>query len=283
MTPHPESPAALAGRTLFAPIAAWLARFDGPRLPDATALTALLREAAPRAQTASGHALRFEHAEVADSYEAHIDASGRVPTRRDDWHDFFNALSWCAWPLAKAALNAAHAREIAARHVAGPAGRGPRRDALTQFDECGMVVTSCDPTILDGLAAHAWEKVLWRRRDALPENTAFTVFGHASWDALRAPFVGLCAKTLYRLVAPTWFTLDARTRAEDTDRWLAAQLADPQVLTSPRVLRPLPLLGIPGVTPDNESPAYYRDTRQFRPARAGAVSSPSRPLPEAAR
>ncbi len=283
MTPHPESPAALAGRTLFAPIAPWMARFDGPRLPDAAALTALLREAVPQAQTGSGHALRFEHADVADGYEAHIDASGRVPTRRDDWHDFFNALSWCAWPLAKAALNAAHAHEITARHAAGLTGRGPRRDALTQFDECGMVVTSCDPAILNGLATHAWEEVFWRRRDALPASTAFMVFGHASWDALRAPFVGLCAKTLHRLVAPAWFALDARARSEDTDRWLAAQLANPKMLTTPRLLRPLPLLGIPGVTPESESRAYYRDTSQFRPARPGAVSSPSQPLPEAAR
>jgi len=29
----------------------------------------------------------------------------------------------------------------------------------------------------------------------------------------------------------------------------------------------LPLLGIPGVTPENADPAYYDDTWQFRPGR----------------
>ena len=33
--------------------------------------------------------------------------------------------------------------------------------------------------------------------------------------------------------------------------------------------RPLPLLGIPGATAENENPAYYDDVRQFRPARRG--------------
>ena len=36
----------------------------------------------------------------------------------------------------------------------------------------------------------------------------------------------------------------------------------------PRDFAPLPLLGMPGATPDNEFPAYYDDTRQFRPLRA---------------
>ena len=35
----------------------------------------------------------------------------------------------------------------------------------------------------------------------------------------------------------------------------------------PRELQPLPLLGLPGVTRDNENPDYYADTWQFRPGR----------------
>ena len=35
----------------------------------------------------------------------------------------------------------------------------------------------------------------------------------------------------------------------------------------PRDWQPLPLLGIPGATADNERSEYYDDRRQFRPAR----------------
>ena len=33
------------------------------------------------------------------------------------------------------------------------------------------------------------------------------------------------------------------------------------------------LLGIPGVTPENEDPAYYEDTYQFRPGRSAGKDS----------
>ena len=38
-------------------------------------------------------------------------------------------------------------------------------------------------------------------------------------------------------------------------------------LRHPRDLQPLPLLGIPGLTPESEDPAFYEDTWQFRPGR----------------
>lgn len=268
MNPPPETPASHADRRLFEPIAHLLRRFDAAALPDVARLNALLHEVVPGTTTASGKPVRFDTgAPPLEGYEAHIHDTGAVPTRSNDWHDFFNALSWCVWPRTKAALNAAHVREVAARRSAGIAGRGALRDALTQFDECGLLVISCDPDILALLAAHAWQEVFWRQRARLAGNTAFLVFGHGSWEQLRSPFVGLCAKTLQRSVAPEWFDLPQPARQAEADAWLAGRIASGDLLTRPRALRPLPLLGIPGVTPDNETADYYLDTRQFRPAR----------------
>ena len=50
------------------------------------------------------------------------------------------------------------------------------------------------------------------------------------------------------------------------DALLAADLSSGRDL-APNDLQPLPLLGIPGVTPENADPAYYDDTWQFRPGR----------------
>lgn len=261
------SPAALAGLTLFEPIAGLLARFPFARLPDAAALTALLAEVAPAAVAGSGLPIRFTLPPAGDiAYEAHIHATGQVPTRADDWHDFFNALAWCVWPTSKAACNAQHLREQQARHAAGLPGRGPLRDALTQFDECGIVVVSSDPAIPAHLARHEWEAAFWHRRQRLADTTRFLVFGHGSWDQLRAPFVGLCAKALYRVVEPGWLALPDAERQRDTDAWLADRLTRQPFGKAD--LFPLPLLGVPGVTSASESPDYYRDTRQFRPLRA---------------
>lgn len=267
MTSADHSPAALVGRALFEPIAPWLTRFGAPGVPDRAALNALLDELAPAACSGGGERIRFVPAAAdASGYEAHIFAHGEVPTRECDWHDFFNALAWCTWPRTKAWLNRLHVEEMSTRAAAGLGGRGPRRDALTQFDECGIVVVSADAEIPALLAAHAWEEVFWRRRARLRATTRFLVFGHGSWDQLRAPFFGLCAKAVYRVVEPGWLALPAPEALADTDAWLAAQLRAGFAALSPRSLSPLPLLGIPGVTADSERAEYYRDPRQFRPA-----------------
>lgn len=258
------TPAALAGRPLFEPIADLLARFPHA-LPDWAALDALLANTALGALAGSGAPIHFvpPHPE-ADGYEAHIHATGAVPTRANDWHDFFNALAWCVWPAAKSACNRLHLREIARHKAAGESGRGPLRDALTQFDECGMVVVTCDAQLAEQLAAHQWETVFWQQRARLTETTRFLVFGHGTWDALRAPFFGLCAKAQYRVVDAAWFDQAAHVHQRDTDAWLADRLLTPPF--DKTHLHPLPLLGIPGVTAASECADYYRDTRQFRPA-----------------
>ncbi|NMG42833.1 DUF3025 domain-containing protein [Aromatoleum toluvorans] len=275
MTAGPDTPAAFAARPLFEPIAALLGRFKAPTLPGTAQLDALLREVAPDAASGGERLIRFIPPPAHPfAYEEHIFATGEVPTRADDWHDFFNALAWCVWPRAKAACNILHRRERDTRIAAGLPGRGPRRDALTQFDECGIVVVSSNPEIPALLAAHEWEEVFWARRARLIETTRFLVFGHGTWDQLREPFFGLCGKALYRVVDVGWLALPAAERQAETDAWLAAQLLDAGLLRAPRELAPLPLLGIPGVTPENESVAYYRDTRQFRSKRV-PVEQPS--------
>ena len=262
------SPAALAGLPLFESITGLLARFPFERLPDAAALTALLAEVAPDATAGSGLPIRFTLPPAGDiAYEQLIHATGQVPTRADDWHDFFNALAWCVWPTSKAACNGLHLCEQQAREAAGLPGRGPLRDALTQFDECGIVVVSTDPQIPALLARHEGEDAFWRHRQRLDDTTRFLIFGHGSWDQLRAPFVGLCAKALYRVVEPGWLDMPDADRQRETDVWLAARLT--RQAFGKADLFPLPLLGVPGVTPDNAAPEYYRDTRQFRPLRAG--------------
>jgi hypothetical protein len=260
-------PAAYADRPLFAPIAGLLARFPGV-LPGVDSLTTLLREQAPDAASGSGQPVRFilPPADL-PAYEQHIHATGEVPTRAGDWHDFFNALAWCVWPQTKSACNALHLREQQARAAAGLTGRGPVRDALTQFDECGIVVISTDPHIPALLAAHEWEAAFWQHRAQLIATTRFLIFGHGSWDSLRQPFFGLCAKAVYRVVEAGWLTLPATQQQTEADTWLAQRLTDSQHPFGKADLSPLPLLGIPGVTPASEAPAYYRDTRQFRPRR----------------
>ena len=267
-----KRPADYAGRVLFEPLAPLLRGFD--TLPAPAALNDALRptemDAPPLPRFVAAETLSYP------SYEGHVAHHGEVPTRSHDWHDFFNALAWRIWPRSKAALNRAHIAALAARPPGAPRCR--RRDALTQFDECGLLVVSHDARILDGLAHHAWHEVFVHARAGLAHSTRFLVFGHALWDQLRAPFHGLCAKTLHHQVLPTWFAQDTATQYADLDAWLATQILDPACITPPRQLYPLPALGIPGVTPESEEPEYYDDERQFRRRRLTHERAPPQPV-----
>ncbi len=255
----PDLPAPF-GAPLFFPLAEWLARLPGQ--PDSAALAALVAEAGLR--TESGQPLSLvPPPEDSEGYEARIWRCGQVETRPDNWHDFFNGLVWLAFPRAKAALNARHARAMA--EMPGE-GRGTVRDAMTHFDECGLVVVSADPSLLQLIRDFQWTELFWQRRAELASAMAFYVFGHATYESLLQPFRGLTAKAVLYEVDAAWLAQSVAQQRADIDRRLAGELAAGRY-ASPRELQPVPLMGLPGLTPDNERADYYADTWQFRPGR----------------
>ncbi|AXE32577.1 DUF3025 domain-containing protein [Chromobacterium phragmitis] len=231
--------------------------------PDQAGYDALLAAArARRAPLPLG--LRFVLGLEPDAYyETHIGDTGEVPTRAGNWHDWFNALAWLAWPQAKAALNRRHIRAIAR----GEAKRGPLRDAATLFDECGVIVAVSDSLLGRTLDDMRWHELfLARRRDWGRRIAAFTL-GHALMETGLAPHIGWCGKALIVDVEEDFFGRDEDEQTARLDAELAARLDDDAFLASPRALCPLPLLGIPGWWPDNESPAFYDNADYFRPTR----------------
>ena len=83
----------------------------------------------------------------AAEYETHIYETGQVPTRQESWHDVFGALVWSMFPKSKAVINELHyldlkqQNELAQQSDAKPA-RSSLRNALTLFDECGVVLVT---------------------------------------------------------------------------------------------------------------------------------------------
>lgn len=252
---------ALAAQVLFEPLAPWLAQLSGTAPPSLESLNRFLLAAATPPLSGGGAPVRFVAATTARiAYEAHIFRTGCVPTRPGNWHDAFNALVWLAFPRAKAALNAAH---VQAR---SPSARGPRRDALTHLDECGVIVTAEDASLLDLLRGFRWKALFWKRRSEVERKLRCFIFGHATCEHLLAPFRGLTGKAVLYAVPPGWHAGSWEGQFADLDARLAADLAD-GFPARPRDLQPLPLLGIPGVVAGNAKPDYYDDEFQFRPGR----------------
>jgi Protein of unknown function (DUF3025) len=223
---------------------------------------ALSAEARSRSvATASGLPIEFVAPDAAGNtaYEAHIAATGRVPTR-DNAHDLFNALIWLAFPLTKAALNARQADELARNGVRGM--RGPVRDAATLIDESGLLLAA-DFDACAALARLDWPWLFDAQRARWGGEWRPFAFGHALIEKLLAPYKRLTAVVVCLPLA------DATVARIDR---LAAHWVRHAAL-APALLAHLPVLGIPGWWAGNETSAFYADATVFRLARGGEAGA----------
>lgn len=143
---------------------ACFARARAARFPDEPA-----RRFAMAAPKSGRRKKRSAPVDVRRSYDGRITLDHEVPTRVSDVHDFCNFLAWLAFPRTKRAI---HERQFAAlerwiepgsRRI--PGARTREQDALTLFDEGGVVI--CGQTAL-------------LREDAeLPSGVVALAFGHA--------------------------------------------------------------------------------------------------------
>jgi hypothetical protein len=257
---------ALARSPWFASVRLVLERLPAERFPTIEDLNGLARGCEVR--SGGGAALAFAlpaagPGMAARDYEERIFSTGEVPTRPGSWHDLFNALAWLAFPRTKAVLNALHHAELA-RRGDGPV-RGTARDVATLFDEGGVVVACAAPELARLLAGFEWKRLFWEARADVARSMRFLVFGHAILERALAPFKGVTAKAL--VVDVPRDRLDDAALVDRLDAAAAAHFARPDSVASTRTLQPLPVLGIPGWTPENDAPGFYDDPAVFRAGR----------------
>lgn len=196
------------------------------------------------------------------SYEAFIAKYAQVPTRERNWHDLFNALVWRQFPRTKAALNQLHMADIE-KH--GAKHRTPRRHRITHFDECGVILAYADPRIPCALREHRWHDAMVECREAWGQQIQAFVFGHANYEMLLRPYIGLTGKWLGVEVAPGFFALDEGQQRRELDQALFHQLVAEDCLAGRGALHPLPLLGVPLWWAGNADPAFYDNQAYFQP------------------
>jgi hypothetical protein len=200
-------------------------------------------------RTESGRPVRFVPPGTRDAYyEIKVHQTGRVETRPDSPHDYFNALAWLAFPRTKARINAMHAAEIPREG----GRRGRLRDLLTIVDEGGALVQCDDPKLLALLAERRWKALFWTERAAVLSRMRIVVLGHAALEKALEPWPGIACKAI---IAPP---------ACDPDAHLHAWLGSLAPGASPRALGPIPVFGYPGWHPCSEHAAFYEDRRYFR-------------------
>ena len=191
-------------------------------------------------------------------YEAHIHATGQVPTRHN-LHDFFNALIWLHFPATKRMLNQLQAREIH-RHPSRNL-RGEQRDAATLFDENAAIFVSRKPSMTTLLAQRQWNTLLLADATRFHAECQVILFGHALLEKLIQPYKSITAH-----VWPLHFhDLESEDRGQ-----LSLPLLDEVVATMvapgfvSRDFHHLPILGVPGWW-QGQDEAFYADASVFRP------------------
>lgn len=239
-------------------------------LPDPEALNALLSQLPSRPVTGSGCEIRFVAESAAQGpYELQVFHTGCVPTRRGNWHDFFNALAWMTYPRTKAKLNAMHATLIPTEN---PRRRSRLRDLATLIDEGGAVVAISDPGLEALVRAYRWIDLFWLQRETLRRRMRIMVLGHALLDMSRNPWPGLTPKVMFMLLPADLpgDLPDEAALAGGADAHAAAFLAALPPEATPRDLPPMPVFGYPDWFPGSSTRAFFEDTRYFRPLRKPA-------------
>lgn len=159
--------------------------------------------------------------DLAELYDGRIALRRQVPCLDASYHDLFNALVWAAFPRSKRALHARQFRALQCRWRPGatrlPNRRTPEQDALTIFDEGGVVVLGAPE---HGLGA------------ALDQASLRVVpFGHAVME--HVCFEAAPVRAAVLLLDVHGVGASGRELFEAVDRALAPRLADEAQLSAP--------------------------------------------------
>jgi len=260
-------------RPWFAQVAARGMRWQQAALCSASdQLREMNADAASTAQT-TGRGKRLAFIPQADlppdtAYEAHIAATGCVPTRHN-LHDFFNALMWFQYPRIKAALSARGSAAVDAFGV-GPT-RGGMRDALTLFDENAVLFACAERELSTALRSFDWKALFIDNRAAWGERCEVRCFGHALLEKLVTPYKACTGHAWIVDVPFAYFSWTRAARDAFLDENVARALIDGSEFSG-KMFAPLPVLGIPGWWAENEKPSFYDDAAVFRSGRRSGMA-----------
>lgn len=194
-----------------------------------------------------------------EQYEQRVYLKGELQTRTENWHDFFNALVWLRFPETKKALNHLHYQQSLNR----PKGsnRTTLENRITQFDECGAVIISDEEALLELVRNHQWKTLFIENRKAFSTSLKCIVFGHAIYEKALNPYIGMtchCILLNSKDISATANIADYQA----IDHYIAEHWL--KVLSNaPKRLSPYPLLGAPGLWPD-QSERFYNNKNYFR-------------------
>lgn len=196
-----------------------------------------------------------------DNYEASIYLRGELRTRDNNWHDFFNLMMWYTFPNIKAVINKWQYKKLSARDIHAP--RSHAENLLTQLDEGGIIIVSSNSHLINLIKHYDWKTLFWQHQSSLKTQMDFCLIGHAIYEKLLNPWVGISCPALLFEVPPSYFHLHIAKRAAYLDDLAATYLDNDTWHVYCPKLRSTPILGIPGWYAPNIEEAFYDNKKYF--------------------
>lgn len=197
-----------------------------------------------------------------EQYEPRIFLKGEVLTRPNRWHDFFNMLIWLSFPRIKSSINSLQYHAMSARNNSGKQ-RTALENALTLFDENGIIIVSSDEQLLQLIKDFRWKDLFWIHRQKVTENLRCYIFGHSLHEKFLQPYIGMTGHAILLHEEKDFFDRDLKFQLEKLDNYLADALQN----YSTKNLHPFPVLGMPNWHSDNVAENFYENKNYFREAR----------------
>lgn len=223
--------------------------------------------------TRSGHKLCVvpqdeNQQQFSGEYEPRIYLKGELQTRQNSWHDFFQVLVWNLFPKTKATINELHFNATKNRiNSSIPSQRSVLENTLTQYDECGSIIVSSDPSLLDLIKQFEWQSLFWEQRERLEKELKCVVFGHAIFEKALNPYIGMTSHSVLLTVPVDIHHSPTNILMSYIDEHLNDIFSTNTQIKTPQDLSPFPLLGLPGWHDENNQRNFYENTDYFRPGR----------------
>ena len=204
-----------------------------------------------------------------EHYAPRIYLTGEIQTRRENWHDFFQFISWMMFPKTKAVINSIHipAAQKRINEDDEKGRRTPIENMLSLFDEGGVVLVSSDRSLLDLVRDFNWKELFWHRRNELADKFSCITFGHAMYEKGLSPYIGMTANSILLEVDDSFFSLSNDEQLAVIDDRLVTIFEERKDYSKPSDLSPFPVLGMPGWDRNNDKEEYYDNQDYFRPGR----------------
>ena len=142
-----------------------------------------------------------------ENYVVQIAQRGRIQTRMKCWHDFFNALTWFAFPQSKHCLNTRMFQAMQNRREQGKAQRSAVENVGTLLDENGILIVSSCPDLLERIRHFQWKELFWEQRSRLLRVCEIFIFGHALLEKCLHPYIGMTGHSVLLPVKESFFRL----------------------------------------------------------------------------